>query len=80
MATWGSADYRQLERLRENLAKLQGADMDKFCTDVSRELAGRLLALSYRAHPWGASQPLNSWATKRQKQPLKRNCGTRRAD
>ena len=30
MATWGSADYRQLERLRENLAKLQGADMDKF--------------------------------------------------
>lgn len=42
---WGSVDYRQLQKLRDNLAKLESVDMDKFCRDMSKELAARLLAL-----------------------------------
>ena len=42
---WGTVDYRQLKKLRENLVKLQSADLEKFCIGASRELAGRLLTL-----------------------------------
>ena len=53
MAKWGTVDYRQLQKLRDNLVKLQKADMEKFCTEMSRELAGRLLALVIPATPVG---------------------------
>lgn len=53
MARWGNCDYRQLQKLRDNLAKLQSADMDKFCRDVSKELAARLLALVIPRTPVG---------------------------
>jgi len=36
MAKWGKCDYRQLQKLRDNMAKLQSADMDKFCRDMSK--------------------------------------------
>ena len=42
---WGNCDYKQLQRLRDSLATLQSMDMDRFCTEVSKELAARLLAL-----------------------------------
>ena len=41
---WGNVDYKQLQKLRDNLQKLQDMDLDKFCEDVSKELAARLLA------------------------------------
>lgn len=50
---WGRCEYRQLIKLRDNLAKLQSADMDKFCRDTSKELAARLLALVIPATPVG---------------------------
>lgn len=53
MARWGNCDYRQLQKLRDNLAKLQSADMVKFCNDVSKELAARLLALVIPRTPVG---------------------------
>ena len=53
MAKWGSCDYKQLKRLRDNLAKLQKMDMDRFCTEVSKELAARLLALVIPRTPVG---------------------------
>lgn len=53
MAKWGHCDYRQLKKLRDNLAKLQRVDLDKFCRDVSKELAARLLALVIPATPVG---------------------------
>ena len=40
---WGDVDYKQLQKLRDNLQKLQDMDLDKFCEDVSKELAARLL-------------------------------------
>ena len=45
MAKWGNCDYKQLQQLRENIAHLQGIDMDKFCKDMSKELARKLLQL-----------------------------------
>ena len=33
MARWGNCDYRQLQKLRENLDRLQSADLEKFCGD-----------------------------------------------
>ena len=50
---WGHVDYRQLQKLRDNLQKLQDMDLDKFCEDVSKELAARLLALVIPATPVG---------------------------
>ena len=50
---WGSCDFKQLQKLRDNLAKLQATDMDKFCQDVSKELAARLLALVIPRTPVG---------------------------
>ena len=51
--SWGSCDFKQLQKLRDNLGKLQNADMDKFCRDVSKELAARLLALVIPRTPVG---------------------------
>ena len=50
---WGNCDYRQLQRLRDSLATLQSMDMDRFCTEVSKELAARLLALVIPRTPVG---------------------------
>lgn len=53
MAKWGNCDYRQLQKLRDNLTKLQDADLEAFCRDVSKELAARLLALVIPRTPVG---------------------------
>ncbi len=53
MAKWGHCDYKQLQKLRDNLAKLQSIDLDRFCRDVSKELAARLLALVIPRTPVG---------------------------
>lgn len=50
---WGSCDYKQLQKLRQNLAKLQTVDMDRFCREMSKELAARLLALVIPRTPVG---------------------------
>ena len=52
---WGNVDYKQLQKLRDNLQKLQDMDLDKFCEDVSKELAARLLALVIPRTPVGQS-------------------------
>lgn len=53
MARWGNCDYRQLQKLRENLDRLQSADLENFCRDVSKVLAARLLALVIPRTPVG---------------------------
>ena len=50
---WGDVDYKQLQKLRDNLQKLQDMDLDKFCENVSKELAARLLALVIPRTPVG---------------------------
>lgn len=53
MAKWGKCDFSQLQQLRDNMEKLQTVDMDRFCRDVSKELAARLLALVIPRTPVG---------------------------
>ena len=53
----GTVDYRQLQKLRDNFAKLTSSEMDKFCKDTSKELAGRLLGLVIPATPRGKYPP-----------------------
>lgn len=50
---WGNCDYKQMQKLRQNLAKLQKVDMDRFCREASKELAARLLALVIPRTPVG---------------------------
>ena len=50
---WGKADYRQLKKLRDNLEKMQKVDMDAFCTEMSKELAARLLRRVKKRTPTG---------------------------
>ena len=77
MAKWGNCDYKQLQQLRENIAHLQGIDMDKFCKDMSKELARKLLQLVIRRTPWAATMVKHTpvqWArpTKRTRSREKR--------
>jgi len=56
MARWGSADFAQLQKLRNSVEKLQKVDMQRFCEDCARELAARLLALVIPRTPVGKTQ------------------------
>ncbi|MDR1001810.1 MAG: HK97 gp10 family phage protein [Oscillospiraceae bacterium] len=53
MAKWGSADFKQLERLQQKLAKFEELDLDALCAEISKELAARLLALVIPSTPVG---------------------------
>lgn len=44
MAKWGKCDFRELKKLQKQFEKLSKTDIDKFCRDVAKELAARLLA------------------------------------
>lgn len=43
MARWGSCDYSELKKFQQKLEKLANSEIDKFCKDVAKELAQRLL-------------------------------------
>lgn len=43
MAKWGNCDFRELKKFQQELEKMSKTDIQKFCEDVSRELAARLL-------------------------------------
>ncbi len=43
MAKWGSCDFRELKEFQQKLDQLEKTEIDKFCKDISRELAKRLL-------------------------------------
>ena len=50
---WGEADFDQFKTLHDGLQKLQGSDLERFCSDCSKELAARLLALVIPRTPVG---------------------------
>lgn len=41
---WGKCDFSEFKKLEKQFAKLASTDISKFCQDVARELAARLLA------------------------------------
>ena len=50
---WGKVDYKELQNLRDNLEKFQKVDMEAFCSQMSKELAARLLARVKKRTPVG---------------------------
>ena len=65
MAKWGKCDFKQLQKLRDNIAKLEETDMDKFCRETSKELAARLLALVIPRTPVGKRPKLSGPKTEK---------------
>ncbi|WP_102274091.1 HK97 gp10 family phage protein [Cytobacillus massiliigabonensis] len=53
MARWGSVDFQQLKNLQKKMEKLQSSEFEKFCEDVAKELAARLLAKVIKRTPVG---------------------------
>ena len=53
MAKWGKCDYKQFKKLVEKFDKILELDIKKFCEDVSKELAARLLAKVIKRTPVG---------------------------
>lgn len=43
MAKWGKCDFSELEELEKQFEKLTKTDLERFCQEVARELAARLL-------------------------------------
>ena len=56
MAKWGKCDYRELQKLQKKLEKMQKTQIDKFCEEMAKELAARLLAKVIRRTPVGENQ------------------------
>lgn len=56
MAKWGKCDYRELQRLQKKLEKMQKAQIDRFCEEMAKELAARLLAKVINRTPKGDNQ------------------------
>ncbi len=53
MARWGNCDFKQLKQFKEKLEKMSKADIKKFCENVSKELAARLLRKVIKRTPVG---------------------------
>lgn len=50
---WGKVDYSELEALRDRLQEFQNVDMEKFCSDMAKEIAARLLRRVKQKTPVG---------------------------
>ena len=57
MAKWGKCDFTQLKEMQKRLDVLAKMDLDKFCRDVSKELAARLFGKLYENTPVGEYPP-----------------------
>lgn len=53
MSKWGNCDYKQLENLCKKLETMSKFDVQKFCQEVSRNLAARLLSKVIKRTPVG---------------------------
>lgn len=43
MARWGKCDFKELKNLEKRLGQLDKANLDSFCRQMAKDLAGRLL-------------------------------------
>lgn len=53
MASWGKTDFKQLKALQQRIEQLEKSNIEKFCKEVSKELAARLLAKVIKRTPVG---------------------------
>lgn len=64
MARWGQCDYRQLQRLQQELQRFQTAELDAFCRKASAALAARLLTRVIKRTPVGVAPNLGARTVK----------------
>lgn len=60
IARWGQCDYRQLQRLQQELQRFQTAELDAFCRKASAALAARLLTRVIKRTPVGVAPKLGA--------------------
>ena len=53
MAKWGNCDFKELKKFQQKLEKMSKANIQKFCEDISKELAARLLRKVIKRSPVG---------------------------
>ena len=53
MARWGNCDFKELKKFQQELEKMSKANISKFCEDISKELAARLLRKVIKRTPVG---------------------------
>ena len=64
MASWGSCDYRELEKLANKLqASAKQKQIDAFCEDCAKELAVRLLRKVIKRTPTDTGNLRKNWTT-----------------
>lgn len=68
--SWGNCDFRGLEDFQKKLNRLARVDFEKFCNDISKQLAARLLGKVIRRTPvgdyTGGGQLRQAWTTDNQ--------------
>lgn len=62
MAKWGKCDFKELKNLGRRLEQLEKADLDKFCTQAAKDLAGRLLNKVVKLTPVVYGTLRDAWA------------------
>lgn len=62
MARWGKCDFKELKALDKRLEQLSKVDMDVFCRDAAKDLAGRLLFKAKKRTPVVYGTLRDAWA------------------
>ncbi|MDR1292276.1 MAG: HK97 gp10 family phage protein [Clostridiales Family XIII bacterium] len=58
---WGKVEFDDWERLERNLSKIAAIDFDKFCRDVAKELAARLIRNLIKTTPVDTGTLRRGW-------------------
>lgn len=53
MPKWGKVNYKQLQQLQKRMEKLEKVEFERFCEEVAKELAARLIAKVVKRTPVG---------------------------
>lgn len=67
MAKWGKCDFEQLKKFQEKLEKMSKANIQKFCEDISKEIAIRLLEKAIKRTPVGKKPEITGARTQKVK-------------
>lgn len=67
MAKWGKCDFDQLKKFQQELEKMSKVNIKKFCEDVSKEIASRLLSIAIKRTPIGKKPEITGARTQKVK-------------
>lgn len=61
MARWGSCDFEQLKSFQKQLERLSQTELDRFCRDMDKELAARMLQKAIKRTPVDTGTLCRGW-------------------